>query len=41
MAFREVPVLGVVPVDVDTWQDYEGPLALDEPTVDDPHGTKR
>jgi molybdenum cofactor cytidylyltransferase len=38
---REVPVLGVVPVDVDTWQDYEGPLALDEPTVDDPHGTKR
>ena len=26
---REVPVDGVVPVDVDTWQDYEALLAGD------------
>jgi molybdenum cofactor cytidylyltransferase len=38
---REVPVLGVVPVEVDTWQDYEGLLAADEPTIDDPPGTNR
>ena len=37
----EVPVLGVVPVDIDTWQDYEGLLAGDEPRIDDPPGTNR
>ncbi len=32
---REVPVSGPLPVDVDTWQDYEELLALDE-TSDEP-----
>lgn len=32
---REVPVDGVVPVDVDTWQDYEALLAGDPSLIDD------
>lgn len=32
---REVPVEGDVPVDVDTWQDYEALLAHDQPLTDD------
>ena len=32
---REVPVDGVVPVDVDTWQDYEALLAGDPSLTDD------
>lgn len=32
---REVPVAGAVPVDVDTWQDYEALLAGDESRADD------
>jgi len=38
---REVPVEGAVPVDVDTWQDYEALLADDEAKDDDRSRTNR
>lgn len=38
---REVPVEGAVPVDVDTWQDYEALLADDESRDDDRSRTNR
>ena len=38
---REVPVEGAVPVDVDTWQDYEALLADDESKDDDRSRTNR
>ena len=34
---REVSVAGPVPVDVDTWQDYEALLAGDQPRTSDHH----
>jgi molybdenum cofactor cytidylyltransferase len=38
---REVPVEGAVPVDVDTWQDYEALLADDASKDDDRSRTNR
>jgi molybdenum cofactor cytidylyltransferase len=38
---REVPVEGAVPIDVDTWQDYEALLADDESRTEDQLWTNR
>jgi molybdenum cofactor cytidylyltransferase len=38
---QEVPVEGAVPVDVDTWQDYEALLADDESRIEDQSRTNR